>query len=227
MFAVIFEVRPGAGKKDDYLGFAKGLKPALESIDGFIDNERYESKRRAGWVLSLSTWRDEKAVVRWRARGDHHGIQRRGRSDVFDDYRLRVCEVTSDSMPPEGLRVAEQRFDETEIGEAKAVAITELSPAPHATLPEAELVPSHLGLDDRAHGLVDRELYESIYNPGKLVLLTAWRTQDDAAGWIPTSFAGIAELRHRRVRNVREYGMFDRREAAQYFPDARTGGSPR
>jgi heme-degrading monooxygenase HmoA len=55
MFVVVFEAHPAPGKKDEYLGLAKHLKPTPESIDGFIDNERFESKGREGWVLSLST----------------------------------------------------------------------------------------------------------------------------------------------------------------------------
>ena len=43
MFSVIFEVHPNDGRKDDYLGLAKHLKPILETIDGFVDNERFES----------------------------------------------------------------------------------------------------------------------------------------------------------------------------------------
>jgi heme-degrading monooxygenase HmoA len=106
MFAVVFEVHPAPGKKDEYLALAKNLKPMLESIDGFIDNERFESRRREGWVLSLSTGRDEKAVMRWRSQGEHHRIQEQGRSGIFSDYHLRVCEVTADSHPPEGLNSA-------------------------------------------------------------------------------------------------------------------------
>jgi len=30
---------------------------------------------------------------------------------------------------------------------------------------------------------------------------------------------GVAELPHRLVRDVRDYGMFERRGAAQYYPD--------
>jgi heme-degrading monooxygenase HmoA len=219
MFAVVFEVHPAPGKKDEYLGLAKHLKPILESIDGFIDNERFESKQHEGWVLSLSTWRDEKAVVRWRSRGEHHGIQEQGRNGIFDDYHLRVCEITADSKPPEGLQVIEQRLDATEIGEAKALAITEISPAPNTNLGDPDWLPSHLGFDVKAEGLVDYDLFESIYNPGKMLLLTSWKTRDDAARWTPNSFAGVTELRHRRVRNVRDYGMYERREAAQYYPD--------
>jgi heme-degrading monooxygenase HmoA len=44
------------------------LRPELERVDGFIDNIRYKSLTREGWTLSLSGWRDEKAVVRWRRR---------------------------------------------------------------------------------------------------------------------------------------------------------------
>ena len=69
MFAVIFEVQPKPERWDDYLDLASELKPKLEAIDGFIDNERFESKRTKGRLLSLSTWRDEKAVIRWRSHG--------------------------------------------------------------------------------------------------------------------------------------------------------------
>ena len=100
MFAVIFEVQPKKGRFDDYLELAKYLKPKLEAIDGFIDNERFESKRTKGRVLSLSTWRDEKAVVRWRTQGEHHGVQEKGRSEVFEDYHLRVGEITADTGRP-------------------------------------------------------------------------------------------------------------------------------
>src|SRR6201987_6522206 len=115
MFSVIFEVLPAQGKKDEYLELAKHLKPILESIDGFIDNERFESARRPGWVLSHSTWRDEKSVVRWRTVAKHHETQQRGRDDVFQDYHLRVGEVVSDTAPPEGIPLAEQRLDEPEV----------------------------------------------------------------------------------------------------------------
>ena len=84
MFAVIFEVQPKAEKFNDYLDLAKFLKPKLESIEGFIDNERFESTRRRGWILSHSTWRDEKSVVRWRTVGKHHDTQQRELPRVVD-----------------------------------------------------------------------------------------------------------------------------------------------
>ncbi len=63
-------------------------------------------------------------------------------------------------------------------------------------------------------------VFESIYNPGKMLLLTSWKTAEDAQAWTPSSFAGVSKIRHRRLRNIRDYGMFERREAAQYYPEA-------
>jgi len=220
VFAIVFEVHPAAGRKAEYLGLAKHLKPILQTIDGFIDNERFESKRREGWVLSLSTWRDEKAVVRWRSHGEHHKVQEQGRNGIFSDYRLRVCEVTADTHPPQGLQVIEQRLDATQTGSAKALAITEISPTPEATFAaHPELLAGRLGFEVRAQGLTEYDAFESITTPGKMLLLTSWKTAADAACWTPSAFVGVAELRHRRVRNVRDYGLFERREAAQYFPE--------
>src|ERR1041385_5672132 len=59
MIAVIFEVWPADGRKDDYLGLAASLRRDLERIDGFISVERFQSLTEPGKLLSLSIWRDE------------------------------------------------------------------------------------------------------------------------------------------------------------------------
>jgi heme-degrading monooxygenase HmoA len=109
MFAVLFEVHPKSERWDDYLGLAKLLKPDLERIDGFIENIRYRSLTREGWLLSLSIWRDEKAVVRWRTQSKHHGVQEKGRFEIFQDYHLRVGELMADTAATEALPA--QRLD--------------------------------------------------------------------------------------------------------------------
>jgi len=203
MFAVIFEVRPKRARWDDYLNYAKTLKPELEKIDGFIDNERFGSKRREGWLLSLSTWRDEKALVRWRTHGLHHTVQEKGRFEVFEDYHLRVGEIIADSKSPEGAELPQQRFDATQTGAATIV-----------TIAEGRSLVADAPAPDRA-GLVDSDLFESIYAPGKFLLLQSWRDAQ-AADSAPASGHGMD--RHRRVRVIRDYGMFDRGEAPQYYP---------
>ncbi|MDQ3613788.1 MAG: antibiotic biosynthesis monooxygenase, partial [Chloroflexota bacterium] len=66
MIAVIFEVWPADGQRDRYLDIAAELRPLLDDIDGFISIERFESITEPGKMLSLSFWRDEEAVRRWR-----------------------------------------------------------------------------------------------------------------------------------------------------------------
>ncbi len=96
MIAVIFEVEPADGERDTYLGIAAGLKPLLETMDGFISVERFQSLADPARVLSLSFWRDEEAVKAWRNTGEHRQAQRAGRGGVFSGYRLRIAHVVRD-----------------------------------------------------------------------------------------------------------------------------------
>jgi heme-degrading monooxygenase HmoA len=122
MFAVIFEVNPRPEAWNAYLGHAATLRPELLAIKGFIANERYASLTRPGWLVSLSIWRDEKALIRWRPHALHHEIQGKGRSTVFADYHLRVGEIVIDTGATAPL--PQQRFDTTEVATAKAAALT-------------------------------------------------------------------------------------------------------
>ena len=96
MIAVIFELEPRPGAASRYFELAAALKADLESIDGFISVERFESIARPGHFLSLSFWRDEAAVRGWRCHGMHRLAQQEGRSEVLADYRLRVATVIRD-----------------------------------------------------------------------------------------------------------------------------------
>ncbi len=152
MFVVLFEVQPHPELFDEYLGVAKLLRPDLEAIDGFIDNTRFASARTPGRLLSLSTWRDEKALIRWRTQATHHETgQQRGRFEIFADYRLRVAEVTDDTHPPAGIPLQQNRYDETEIGAAKAATILEPIDADD---------PDALPALDGVSGLADLERYD-------------------------------------------------------------------
>ena len=123
MFAVIFEVNPRPEAWDEYLGHAAMLRPELLAIDGFIANERYASLGRPGWLVSLSIWRDEKALIRWRTHALHHEIQGKGRASVFADYHLRVGEIVSRHR--DARTAAAKPFRYTEVSPSKAVTITE------------------------------------------------------------------------------------------------------
>src|SRR5580698_8004295 len=80
MIAVIFEVWPKPEHKQEYLDLAAELKPILQTIDGFISVERFESLTEKGKILSLSFFRDEAAVAAWRNVPEHRRTQGKGRA---------------------------------------------------------------------------------------------------------------------------------------------------
>ena len=96
MMAVIFEVEPAPGAMQSYLDIAAALREELSHIDGFVSIERFESLTHKGKILSLSFWRDEAAIQRWRKLEAHRAAQTRGRAALFANYRLRVAEVVRD-----------------------------------------------------------------------------------------------------------------------------------
>ena len=96
MLAVIFEVWPQQAKASQYFDLAAELRPLLETIDGFISIERFESLATQGKYLSLSFWRDEEAIQAWRNLEAHRLAQAQGRSHIFSDYRIRVAGVVRD-----------------------------------------------------------------------------------------------------------------------------------
>ena len=96
MIAVIFEVWPSEGRKDEYMDYAARLRSELQGIDGFISVERFQSLADPGKLLSLSFWRDEHAVAAWRNHEEHRAAQAAGRHGVFQNYRICVAEVVRD-----------------------------------------------------------------------------------------------------------------------------------
>jgi heme-degrading monooxygenase HmoA len=221
MFSVLFEVHPKPDQWDAYLVLGKMLKPELEQIDGFVDNIRYRSLRHEGWLLSLSGWRDEKALVRWRTRARHHVVQERGRSEIFLDYHLRIGQVTQDTRPPEGHALHEQRLDETETGDATAISLIDAKRPPEwVKETSADDVAKWLGFPANPPGLVAWGVFDAVLTPGDIILLVSWRDRA-AAEAFETTVSLQDGARLRRVRVVRDYGMFDRREAPQFYPDAK------
>jgi hypothetical protein len=66
--------------------------------------------------------------------------------------------------------------------------------------------------------LVAWDVFDAVFSPGDVVLLLTWRDREAADG-----YAGSGSIpegsRLRQVRVVRDYGMYDRRESPQYYPE--------
>ncbi|WP_262269442.1 antibiotic biosynthesis monooxygenase family protein [Microvirga yunnanensis] len=221
MFSVIFEVLPNIGNWNDYLDSAKMLRPELEQEEGFVDNVRYKSLTREGWILSLSNWRDEKSLVRWRTRGQHHEFQQKGRDEIIADYHLRVSQITADSRVPAGYALTEQRLDEAEVGEGTAVTLINAPrPAEWRRTSNPYECAEWLGLNPWAADITSWDIFDAVLTPGDLILLISWKDAAAVQAYEDVS-ARDDDARVRQVRIVRDYGKYDRREAPQYFADVK------
>ena len=220
MFSAMLEVHPIPEQVDAYLGMAKMLRPELDKIDGFIDNNRYASLTREGWLLSLSSWRDEKSLVRWRTEATHNKIMQAARDRVFSGYRMRIGQTVSDTHVPEGRVLLEQRLDVTETGQGKAVTLHDGKFSPEWVKQSgAEAVAKTLGVDTSATDLVSWDVFDALMAPGDVIAVLTWRDQAAAEAFLGEAATADAS-RLRNIRIIREYGMFDRREAPQYFKEA-------
>ena len=96
MIAVLFDFEVRAGRFDDYLALATELRAELEQIDGFLSVERFAALADEHRYLSLSLWRDQDAVKRWREQARHRAAQAHGKAEIFSRYRILVTEVLRD-----------------------------------------------------------------------------------------------------------------------------------
>jgi len=189
MLAVIFEVAPRPDQWDAYLAHAADLRPALLGMDGFLDNRRFRNRVREGWLLSLSLWRDEQAVRRWREHEGHHAVQVAGRQSVFQDYHLRVGEA----IAVDGAPTATVGSHATAVGASRVLSVIEAPTAP---------APS---------GTLEATLFDGITVPGSTLMLLGWA--DETAALSHRATLGDRRL---DVRIARDYGLRDRREAPQF-----------
>ena len=178
MFSVIFEVLPNNENWDDYLDNAKTLRPELEQVEGFVDNIRYKSLTREGWILSLSNWRDEKSLVRWRTHMRHHEVQQKGRDEILADYHLRVGQITADNQVPGGYSLKEQRLDETEVGDGTTVTLINATcPAEWKQTNNPYDCAEWLGLNPWAADSMSWDIFDALLTPGDLICSYPGRTQ--------------------------------------------------
>lgn len=121
MIAVIFEVWPKPEYRDKYLELAASMRTAVESIDGFISVERFQSIVDEHKMLSLSFFDSHKSLDEWRNLADHRMAQQMGRSKYFANYRLRIATIDRDY----GLDDREQAPDDsnaTHLGDTSGAA---------------------------------------------------------------------------------------------------------
>ena len=228
MHHVVFEVLPAADGREPYLATAARLKPMLESLGGCLALERFDRDDGSGWVLSMQRWRDEEALARWRAHGEHRLAQDRGRARLFAEYRLRVAR----RLAAGGTREGAAGSGSPSAGDT-AAAGGRGGPR-HAELRrEPDVTPERLAAEGRALAVLEwtGELptavldgappgalrYTAILDPARHALVTGNVPAERLAAWAATTGAalGAAGCRHElSLATVeRDYGMHARIEA--------------
>lgn len=219
MFCGMLEVNPKSDQFENYFGMAKMLRPELEKIDGFVNNNRYASLTRPGWLLSLSSWRDEKSLVRWSVQSNHHKVMQAARDRIFADYSMHIGEVVVDTRVPAGQTLLQQRLDATEAGIGKAIMLIDAKREPDwVKQAGVDAIARSLGFDPAASGVVAWDVFEAVTTPGNVIALVKWGNLATAEAFVQDA-TPPEDVRLRNIRVVRDYGMFDRREAPQYFAE--------
>ena len=93
MVIVIFEYIIKEGQAERYFDLATQLVPLVESFDGFLGVERFQSRTQPNKYLSLVLWRDEAAIEPWRNHPNHRAAQELGKAEIFEDFRITVVDT--------------------------------------------------------------------------------------------------------------------------------------
>lgn len=198
-----FEVQIKPGRVDTYLEMAASLKPLLDRMGGCLSIERFRSLSRPNLLLSYQIWRDEASLTAWRANAQHHAVQCMGRAEIFSDYRIRVAQVVQEQRPGASPWVP-TRMTAYNDPVRRPPTFAVISESRRANPPATSLAPS--------------DAFESVYRAGQFVHLFDVPSVDagDAVG---SELLADPMTEYFMVFEIyRDYGMFDRAEAPQYYP---------
>jgi len=198
MQALLFELKPRKGHEEHYFRHAAALRPLLAQQEGLNYIDRFRSLSRPGVILSHSLWRDEASLAKWRTNRRHHRSQAAGRDEHFEDYRLRISHV---------LAHASRGQEEKHWTRDGAYRAAESRTPRYLVIARCENEP----------GQERGESFASVTADGAYVSVVEHEDESDArATW--ASFANADVPTSILCMVSRDYGMFDRAEAPQYFP---------
>ena len=192
MQALLFEVMPRPGHEDHYFERAAALRPILEQNAGLIFIDRFKSLARPGLILSHSLWKDEASLAKWRVDAKHQVAQKAGRNVHFADYRLRIAQVLSEA---DG--TAANAYNDPALTAPRFVVIVESSSEPFGS---------------------EGEGFSSVYRDDAFVTVVTVDAMKDGEEMVAAATAAGHVGAARLCLVSRDYGMFERDEAPQYFP---------
>jgi heme-degrading monooxygenase HmoA len=215
MISQFFEVQVKEGQVDRYLDLAAALKPSLEAMGGCLFIDRFKSLTRKNLLLSYQIWQDEGSMIAWRVDAKHHTVQETGREKVFADYRIRIAQVIHEERPDKAAWRPE-RLSPYNDPKRRPPTFAVASESRSQELPVATSW--------------KRDVFESVYRPGIFAHLVDVPSPDAGVDLGRKLLADSTTEYFRVFEVMRDYGMFDRAEAPQYYPPvlplARRDGKP-
>jgi len=198
MQALLFEMKPHDGHEEHYFRHAAALRPILMQHEGLSFIERYKSLSRPGVILSHSLWRDEASITRWRTNQNHHQSQTAGRYKHFEDYRIRIAHA---------LQTLNEHGGQEQWGTAGMYADASSAADRYITIIRSNRVPkAALG-----------EAFESVSETGSFLSVAEFSAQEAGQRTFTEALNDDNTLSAILARMSRDYGMYERAEAPQYF----------
>ena len=203
MISQFFEVQIKEGQVDRYLNLAASLKPSLEAMGGCLFLDRFKSLTRKNLLLSYQIWLDEGSMIAWRVDAKHHTVQETGREQVFADYRIRIAQV-----------VHEERSEKLAWRPERLSPYNDPKRRPPTFVVASESRNRELSVGTSWK----RDVFESVYRPGIFAHLVDVPSSDAGVGFGRQLLADSTTDYFRVFEVMRDYGMFNRAEAPQYYP---------
>jgi heme-degrading monooxygenase HmoA len=203
MIGLFFEVQTRPGHRDQYLDLAAVLKPALEAGGGCLTIERFQSLSRADLLLSHQIWQDEGALTAWRVHSQHHRVQELGRERVFADYRIRIAQVIHEARPGKPVWQPERRTPYNDPARRRPTHML-----------AAESKSAKLPVETEWRG----DAFSSVYREGQFAHLVDLPDPQSGIEFGKRLFADPTIEYVRVFEVMRDYGMYERAEAPQYYP---------
>lgn len=200
MIGLFFEVMPRPGHEQAYFDIAAGLRPELDKNPGLLFIDRFKSLNRPRIVLSHSHWRDEASLAGWRSHAKHHAAQIAGRQQHFEDYRLRIGQLVCEWLPDAGhLRRIETSNSYNDLAlQQERFMIASTAPTPIEAGAEIDVLAS-----------VSRER--------EYIALAPAPSLPDGLQAVEQLASAGAMTSVRLYLVSRDYGMYERKEAPQYY----------
>ncbi len=198
MQALLFEMKPRDGHEEHYFRHAAKLRPLLMKQEGLIFIERFKSMTRPGVILSHSLWRDEAAIAKWRTDGEHHKSQAAGRHKHFEDYRIRISHVLQYFEPGDQLKEwsTDGAYSDPAASASRFMTIVRAKEKPFSG---------------------EGEVFESVTEAASFLCVEDVASEEDGCSNIRDAQGDDAVLSATLSRVSRDYGMYERAEAPQYF----------